>query len=391
MTVLALFHDLGLAFSDVMLSVEEPGRHLKMPTTGYTGNLNSKLPLSPTRLVRKFFRISHRGKNGVFLVAGTVAHIERLVHNITLVKDQSNRLPGQYLHRLDNSDVHSVLHVACVFTEDEGFPDFEMLGVIDEATFARQVDANRALGEAPYFGSTRLAGSGGQDLYRWIYERGEQYAQRDLAHESIESKIQRTIHLVPSLLLEEDTRDTLSTISKGVGGYYESYYLGKDTIEPLDSVLTIFAAIKGKGSNSFLELRRVFYHRYVSDWLLVLSMFDLPAHVRPGVEQSFPFSQFELFKIPPLLCTENAPNWTVSRLAIGINTAENFRLTLYREEENERKISKRFAEGSSGKRLMHTNVANNSVTMSIRPSEFEHFLERFSSRDQGNEAITVAG
>lgn len=391
MTVLAVFHDLGLAFSDVMLSTDEPGGHLSLPSTGHTSNLNTELSLSPTRLVRKFFRVSHRGKTGIFLVAGTVKHIKHFVLNIKRVKDNAHQLPNEIRSRLCLNDATSVMNMACIITENEGYAEFEIVGVINGVTFARLFNENRALNSAPYFGITRMAGSGAVDLHRWICERGAQYAERELAHDQQELKVNRTIHLIPSLLLEEDTRNTLATISRGVGGYYESYYVGKETIEPLDSVLTIFAAIKGKGSESFLELRRVFYHRYVRDWLLVISLFNLPVQIHPGEGKAFPFNDFELFKIPPLFEEGNEPNWTISRLAVEINSAENFRFTIYREEGGEDKVSKRFAVGPDGRRLMSAKIVNNSVVLSINQDDFSYFLERFRSNSPENKAITLSG
>lgn len=391
MTVLAIFHDLGLAFSDVMLSIDKPGEHLILPTTGNTRNLGVNLPLSPSKLVRKFFRISYQGKMGVFLVAGTVRHIKRLVLNVKRVKDNPHQLPDMYRSRLCLFDVRSIMHVACLITEEEGYADFEIMGVVNGVTFTRQFDENRALDFAPYFGSTRMAGSGATDLHRWVYERGTQYAARELIHEPLDVKTIRTINLIPSLLLEEDTRASLATVNKGVGGYYESYYVGKETIEPLDSVLTVFAAIKGKGGKSFIELRRVFYHRYVSDWLLVISLFDLPIEIHPDKPKVFPFQSVELFKIPPLIEEGTEPNWTTSRLAIEMNSADNFRLTLYREEEGgEGMLSKRFAEGIGGRRLISTKVSNNSITLSINQNEFLYFLGRFRSNGPENKEIVLS-
>jgi hypothetical protein len=234
-----------------------------------------------------------------------------------------------------------------------------------------------------------MAGSGAADLHRWVCERGAQYEERELKHDSPEVKASRTINMIPSLLLEEDTRATLKTIRNGVGGYYESYYLDKGTVEPLDSVLTIFAAIKGKGSKSFLELRRVFFHRYAADWLLVISLFDLPVQIYPGEKKAFPFKQFELFKIPPLLDAGKEPAWTLSKLAIEINSAENFRLTLYREEENEDKVSKRFAETANGRRLVSAKVVNNSVVLSIKQDDFNYFIEKLRSNRPENKQIIL--
>jgi hypothetical protein len=391
MTVFAIFHDLGLAFSDVMLSAEGSGGHMVLPSTGHTRNLNAQLSLSPTRLVRKFFRVSRQRKKGTFLVAGTVKHIEELVRNIKLVKDSAHHLPAKYRDCLCLDEVTSIMHVACLITEDNGYNQFEIAGFIDDVTFARLFDENRALDSAPYFGTTRMAGSGAADLYRWIYERGAQYAERELAHEPPLTKALRTIHLIPSLLLEEDTRASLATIRKGVGGYYESYYVTENGAEPVDSVLTVFAAIKGKGNKSFLELRRVFYHRYVDDWLLIVSLFDLPMEIHPGEAKVLPFKNFELFKVPPLLDEGSEPNWTTSRLAIEMNVAEQFRLSLYREEDGEDMILKRFAEGPNGRRLISAKVVQNNVVFSINQDAFNYFLTRFRSTHPENIEIVLSG
>lgn len=389
MTVLALLTNLGLAFSDVMLSNDEPGGHTTLPSTGYTRNLGVGLAVTPTKLVRKFFRLTYRGKSGLFLVAGTVSHIKRLVLNIKRVRDTPLTLDEQYKSRFTENDALSALHISCLLTEGEGFREFEIVGVFDGRDFARLFDQNRALDSLPYFGETRVAGGGGADLFRWLYLRGEEYTKRKIGSESMVARSYRAINLVPSLLLEEDTRSTVRTISNGVGGYYEAYYIGKNTIEPVDSVLTIFAAIRGKGENSFLELRRVFYHRYVSDWLLVLSLFDLPMQVHVGDEVSLPLEQFELFKIPPILDPPAEPSWTSSRLALELNTPQFFRLTLYREVEGKMLDSKRFAEGYEGRRLISSKVAGGKVTISIVSSSLQYYLERFGSQDPDNKVIPI--
>jgi hypothetical protein len=72
MTVLVCLQGLGLAFSDVILSRDQPGGHISLPTTGSIRNIIQKMQITPTKLVREFFRITERGRIGMFLVAGTV-------------------------------------------------------------------------------------------------------------------------------------------------------------------------------------------------------------------------------------------------------------------------------------------------------------------------------
>lgn len=389
MTVLALFRELGLAFSDVLLSIDKPGSHKKLPTVGYTGYLSEELDFSPSRLVRKFFRTSYNGIKAVFLVAGNVEHIKRLVFNIKRVRDQPGSLPDYCIRILSHGQLDSVVQTACILTEMEGYHDFEIIGVVGGAVWSRISQRNRAMSYAPYFGEVIVAGSGAEDLYKWVYARGEQYAQRSFSAENSELKEYRASSTIPSLLLEEDTRSTLLTIKKGVGGYYESFYVSRNVIEPIDSVLTIFAAIKKRGGEFFIELRRVFFHRYVSDWLLVISLFGSPREIRVGRNLVIPLGEFELFKIPPIFEPEKEPNWGVSRLAIEMNSADNFRLTVYGMEGDRDVMSKRFASGVDGRRLISAKVAGGNVFLAIREDDFLHYLDRFRSRDLDNAGIVI--
>jgi len=83
MTVIAFFEDFGVAVSDVMLSVDAKGGGITLPSVGDPSFIKPPLPVKPTRLVRKFVRVSRPGSDGMFLTCGTVGHIKKLTDMIT--------------------------------------------------------------------------------------------------------------------------------------------------------------------------------------------------------------------------------------------------------------------------------------------------------------------
>lgn len=379
MTVIALFESTLTAVSDVMLSVESIGNHIVMPSTGDVGALDVELDASPTRLVRKIFRFTHKGKVGVFMVAGTVSHISKLLSNMALVSSDPQNLNSRYSRILDSKFFSSVFNASCVLTEEEGLGDFEVIGVLDGEILSRLKNDIWRLDSVPYFGITHVAGSGALDLQNWLYCRGEQYENKfGLSSDCHETKAFRSLNLIPSMLLEEDTRISLRTIRNGVGGYYESYYVDPETLtlEPLDSVLTVFAAVVCGGEGPVLELRRVFYHRYISDWLIVISLFGLPVSLSLGKSLAIPTLNFERFNIPPLFEAGEPPELDSGCLIKEISTPENFRLTLYSEEAGVTPVLNRFSEGYGCRRLLNCVLSGDSVQISINSVEFDYYLER---------------
>ncbi|MYN40317.1 hypothetical protein GTP55_13120 [Duganella sp. FT109W] len=386
MTVLAYLEDLGLAFADVMLSVDAPGGHLVLPTVGDTRNVAQALPVSPSRLVRKFFRLKGLGQSGMFLVAGTVSHIERLIDNIGVLRSNRVRLSAAQARTFNPKDPASIVHTACLLTEQQGWPEFEILGVIAGQTFVRNYDANRLRSTLPYYGNVYVAGSGGQDLYKWLEERAVFYAAGALAEESLADKGLRAMNSIPMVLLREDALTRVKTISKGVGGYYETYYLSDNALHPVGDVLTVTASIAGKGTTPPLLIERMYYHTYVNDWLLVASLFDTPLTVTPGAAIEIPLSQFELFKIPPIFEPGPEPNWTIHRLLKSAEVAEMFRLTL--RQAGESGVSKRFSEGARpSRRLLTCRISGDKLQLSLDQEGHTHYAARI--RNSAHDELTL--
>ncbi|WP_312237927.1 hypothetical protein [Stenotrophomonas sp.] len=390
MTVIALLEDLGTAFADVMLSVETQGEHIVMPSTGDTRILPVELDASPTRLVRKFLRLSLAHAAGTFLVAGTVSHIRQLAMNLQRVESDPASLDERYQRILAPEEPISIFHTGCVLTEEEGYADFELIGVLDGQMITRMHQASLRLDRSPYFGTLRTAGSGAIDLHAWLNSRGQQYDSLDLAQDCVATKMERSLHLIPSMLLEEDTRTTFHTLKRGVGGYYESYYIDGETLllEPLDSVLTVFAAVVEGAGGPALELRRLFFHRYVDDWLVVASLFDLPARLDLDTPLIAALEDFTIFKIPPILDAAREPAMDAVELLAEVNACNYFRLTLYWDSMENGLTFHRFSEGPDLRRLLTCSLNPGDVRLAIDPVAFSYYLGRLEA-SVGSEAIVT--
>lgn len=377
MTVLAYFSDLGIAVSDVLLTVDAPGLHILLPTIGSSRNIPNGLTLSPSRLVRKFFRIRTRGLMGMFLVAGTVSHIEKLIENLQVARAKPERIPPKLQRTFNQHAPVSIVHTAVLMTEDQGYSEFELLGVVEGELYMRIYEANLIEEKLPYYGSLIVAGSGGQDLHRWIKDRALFYADHAIAADTDLLKAQRAMNSVPMMLLEEDTLNIARTIRNGVGGYYEAYWIDEKTLEPIDDVLTVIASVSGKGESTTLNIERIYYHKYVNDWLLVISLQHPSLSIRSGETLKIPLTHFQKFPIAPIFEPGAEPNWTLSRLLKGAETADQFRLQLRREDQAI-PSSKRFAEGSiPSRRLFKLRMQSDYVGLSLDPEQLKYFVSRF--------------
>lgn len=379
MTVIATLNELNVAIADVMLSWSDPGMHRTLPTTGYTGRLGQRLAISPSRLVRKFFRLKGPNDQGAFLVAGNVEHIRALVRNIKRAHSGDKTMGPELARLMDIEDLPSVINAACLMTEEiDGKKDFEILGVTKSHVFARLSNEQRLYDHAPYFGSVHVGGNGGPMLYRWLCDRGEHYKTLPLANEDASQKAARTLHTVQSLLLEEDTRTTMHTVSQGVGGYYEIFRMQPGDLVPVNKVLTIFSAIKDGSKRRGLELRRFFYHTYFGDWLVVISLFELPVTIYCDEPVSIPLSNFEIFRIPPLFDEGKAPNVTVDRIVSELDSAGLRNLTFYRQQKGKDALVKRFGESAERPRnLLRTKIRGRKVEISLDKDAFDYYVGRF--------------
>lgn len=375
MTAIALLTDLRVAFADVLLSKGSPGAHTTLPSVGYTGDLDQSLAYSPSRMKRKFFRIKGKSNGGMFLVAGTVTHIERLAKNVELIrKGQYYQAPPPRTFSPD--DAYSIVHHACLETEAEGFEEFEILGVVNGETYMRIVKENEAHGPLGYYGKVTVAGSGGRDLLNWLAERGAHYATLPIASEDAYAKGFRTASALPLLLLEEDQKPKSRTLLKGVGGYYEAYQVQPTSLDPVDKVLSLIATVKGRGSDVYIELNSLYYHRYVDDYLLIVTLRGVELKLQPNQFCDIPFKQFARFEIPPLIDERSPPNWVVSRLLLELESARIFRLSLTRHNTGY-PLTARFSEAGDTRRLLHFEIRKNKVSIKVDADAFRHYLDRF--------------
>lgn len=81
------------------------------------------------------------------------------------------------------------------------------------------------------------------------------FEAKGLGREDVNTKRIRAQHSVPSMLLEEDARKTMHTLSKSVGGYYESFTVHSTELQALDNVLTVFGRFKPEGKQILLKYR----------------------------------------------------------------------------------------------------------------------------------------
>lgn len=191
-TVIAQFDEIGVAISDVMLSSSDTESKCWLPSIGYLSQGASGNDLVPTRLARKFFRFHKNNVQGMFLCAGTVSHINRLYRNMIGIFDRDLELPAKILNRLNTRSPESVLNAACELTEEEGFPDFEIIGVIDGIGFLRHHNFALVNQQIPYFGTSHFAGSGGPILKRFLEQRGDAWLSFGVGS-SMEEKFTRAL------------------------------------------------------------------------------------------------------------------------------------------------------------------------------------------------------
>lgn len=393
MTVIAYLPSLSLAFSDLLMSMEVPGgSSVLLPTVGATNALAESLPVTPTRLVRKVHRLKVGGAEVHMLLAGTGSHLRTLIENFEAVRSGKQILPDDLQRHFDRSDPLRMLDVVISFTERSGLDEFEVIAFHKDRHLDYRSDAGRSLRAAPYFGDTIIAGGGAADLYRWLSDRGDAYLRHPLTRsDSAQDKHNRTLNLVPSMLLEEDTRDSLRTLRNGVGGYYEVFQVDQEGLHPVDAVLTVFAAVEGKGRGMQIALRRLFFHLYANDCLFIISLFNVPRKLKIGEAVRVDVDDFELFKVAPLFADVKPPNWTAARLLVRLPSAELCRLTLYREsDETGPPLIKRYSEGrDTGHPFLSISVTGHSAFLTLEKHHLDYFLARFPSDAGVRDVVTL--
>lgn len=377
MTVIVFFEDLGVAVSDVLLSVDGSGGGIELPSVGNPRSIDPPLPITPTKLVRKFFRVSRPGSDGMFLTCGTVSHIHKLAKMVARIIAGSVNVPPTLVSRLNRNSVASVVDLAATLVEQAGSPEFELLGMVDSTRYARHFNTPNLTHCLPYWGEVVALGSGAPYLIDWLREKGDAYIAAGLSDDSVQMRARRASEVVPSQLLEEDTRQ-MRTLRAGVGGYYESYAIGSSSIVPDDSVLTVFGRFKRGAPSPVIEIRRIFFHVYDKDLLVVGSLTGVPLDVSVSKELVVPLASFKAFEIPPLDAPNQPLKWNSSRLAQMLGSAARLRLTTYRGA-NDQSV-KRFFEGEQGRRLIRTRVSGESLRIKLDEEDLDYFYERTDAR-----------
>lgn len=367
MTVLIYFEELGIAFSDVMMSINQEGVGVSLPSVGHI-----KLPNQASSLVRKIFTIERPKSKGTFLLCGTKSHIQSTINLIDeLISGETS--PDPDLERkLNINDVASLVQVAAEMTERSKKCEFELFGIVDKKTFLRHFNTTISQ-KIPYWGSVLAMGSGAEHIKKCLIETGSRYEKSELMHDDKTIKTQRALHYVPSVLLEEDTREG-RTLTQGVGGYYEAFTVGEDNFNPLDKVLTIFGRFrKGNRKRLAFELRRIYFHIYHKNTLVIGSVITLPKIIADEQTLKIPLNEFKIYHINPFGVNEENI-YTASKLAIQMNSAESMRLTTYRGKEDA--SLRRHYEGTNGRRLLNFDVKNDYLWIVLNMKSLEYYLDR---------------
>lgn len=376
MTVIAFFEDIGVAVSDVLVSADEIGGGIWIPSVGDPQFISPPLPVRPTRLLRKFFRIRRPRSEGIFLTCGTVSHIDSLIEMIESLTTGSVHAPPYWVTRLNVDSVASLVEVAAALVEQAGNDKFELLGMVDGKRYARHFNGPTLVHQLPYWGEVVAMGSGASYLIEWLRTKGQNFLDSGLDHEDLPLRAIRALNGIPSLLLEEDTRQ-MRTLREGVGGYYESFAISSSSLLSTEKVLTVFARFKRGLGGPSLEIRRIYFHIYDNDVLVVGSLTGVPLDISIAAPLQVPLNSFVVREIPSLNHVATNSTWSPSRLAMQLNSAEAFRFTSYRGQNDE--SIKRFYEGQDGRRLLSTKVVGNSLKLQLNESDLEHFFSRTDS------------
>jgi len=303
MTMVAYFGELGVALSDLLLTVDGKGRWPFLPSVGYPSREIRSLDFHVTRLVRKVARITHGGRTSLFLIAGTVRQVDRFLHDVELLK--SGKLaPAEHHPRMFPDQLESVLQSAAEHARDRGHFDIGLVGLHGEKTIAiPTLDIT-----VPYFGRVMLLGSGARAFGEWLEVIGADYA-RKFDHDDETMKAYRISHYMTMQLLSADRMWPSRTLSVGVGGFYEVYLDFKGQLEPDNMTWVRVIAELGTRESDGIRLQALWYHEYQGNNLVVMSALDLRLTVNgPAllpvellrVDVFCPYGIQKLSPVPPL-------------------------------------------------------------------------------------------
>ncbi len=375
MTVVAFFEDLGVAISDVLLTVDVSGHGIDIPSIGSTNRMDPPLEKKTvTGLMRKFFRAGTPDERGTFLVCGTRNDFERVADWVECICNNSAVLSEYHSRRLNTSSLGSIVQTACEVAEKDGNGMFEILGVIGNDRFARHFNGGKLEQNLPYWGDVVAMGSGAPFLIDWLRKKGQYFLDMGLATDGLMARGSRALTYTRSLLLEEDSRSAL-TIRNGVGGYYESFVIAPGELIPLDNILTVFGELKAEGGEFAFELRRLMFHCYDGDTLIVGTRYGEHLSIAQNNPGYVALQDFETWAIPAL-GTQPTEKWSSHKLASKMAEAENFSLTMYFGENDGR--TKRFYDGDEGRRLLDISISGDRIKLQLRIDDIAKYAERMS-------------
>lgn len=373
MTVIALFEDLQLAISDVLLTIDDIRASAMTPTTGHTANLPD-LGLGVSRLARKVISADGPVGRTQLLVAGTKSHIEHFATVLREVFRDQRPLPDELRQLVRSSGAFGCMQAAARLADADGYKEFEVVGVAGEMMCTHTFDSPRVVADVPYFGKVWVAGSGAANLLHWIQLRGDRYAKEFLHHDLITRHFHVT-NLVTLFLMEEDIGPQLRTLKTGVGGYYEAYTISPGTLTPVGDCITVFADIVGRNRDCTVLLRRLLYHCYRGELLYVFSVMQ-ETLVTAASPVKIPLSACQLFDVPPLLPSSAQSPWSIHRVVSQMLGAENVR-TVMRKGVGGHPITKRFVRNMPGHQLVKLSVSRDYLVITLDLTGFQHFSSRF--------------
>lgn len=373
MTVLVYFERLGVALSDVLLSIELPGGGIAVPSIGDPGLLAVELPRRPTGLVRKFFRVHRPGSAGTFLASGTYSHICSVLKNLDAIIANPNVVPNDLRGRFHGDRVASLIDTASKMSEADGYGDFSILGIADGVRIARSSPNQRLEERLPYWGEVIAMGSGAPMLIEWLRQKGELLVRHGRGDEDGRIKKIRAIHNTPVMLLHEDI-STQSTLREGVGGYYETFNVCGEVLTATVNALTVFGKFARKNRVKVFEVHRIFFHLYDRDDLIVGVLDCASAALTPGEDMRFPLEFLKVYSIPPMGITAPNHTWTPSRLVMRMLNPQRLTLSIYLGQPSHG--IKRFYEGENGRRMLRLRLSGKHIVLRLDNDEFGHFLNR---------------
>jgi len=372
MTVIALFETLQLAVSDVLVTVDDGSISTITPTTGDTSNLPN-LGHGVSRLVRKVITADGPAGRAQLLVAGTLSHIEHFAKVLRQVFRDQLQLPDELRQLVRDSGAYGCMEAAARLADADGYKEFEVVGVAGNKMCAHTFDVTRISAEVPYFGKVWIAGSGAENLLRWLQLRGNRYAKEFLHHDSQEKQY-HVANFVPLFLMEEDAGALLRTLKTGVGGYYEAFSIGQGKLTPLGDCITVFADI-GRNRDRTVSIRRLLYHCYRREHLYVFSVLQ-EVVISAASPAKIPLTACKLFDVPVLEPDVEPSPWTIHRVASQMSGAKNVR-TVMRKEIAGQPTTKRFMTNTRDNQLVKVTISGDYLVISLDEAALQYFVSRF--------------